>query len=289
LTAYHHFPFEVIYSDLKETEMSSTASDNVQSMPELKSLSEIVMVSSSQTQHLQDYFQNVMTILSQHFTLPYASLLLKDLKGNMLHVEAVYGIGKDAHPLSCPGRKGMIGKVIDSQQPMVILNFGQEPLYEEVTRGAKKIDKIRPPLLCVPLIADNELLGVFNVNSLYGQQDEFHKDFQFLRVLSAVVSPVVRSFQARKEDSLARSAKSKLKLEDILEEKLTEVLNKIDPYLESKAKLGIMDDIVCIVEKILIKAALEKVGNVQLAAAELLGINRNTLRKKIKDLKIKIK
>ncbi len=57
--------------------------------------------------------------------------------------------------------------------------------------------------------------------------------------------------------------------------------------MESKAKLGFLDDIVCIVERILIKAAMEKVGHVQISAAQLLGINRNTLRKKIKDLKIK--
>ena len=76
-------------------------------------------------------------------------------------------------------------------------------------------------------------------------------------------------------------------MDEILEEKLTEVLNKIDPYVESKTKMGIFDDIIGVVEKILIKSALERVGHVQIAAAQLLGINRNTLRKKIRELKIK--
>jgi len=51
--------------------------------------------------------------------------------------------------------------------------------------------------------------------------------------------------------------------------------------------MGIFYDIIGLVEKILIKSALRRVDHVQIAAAELLGINRNTLRKKMKELKIK--
>jgi DNA-binding protein Fis len=51
--------------------------------------------------------------------------------------------------------------------------------------------------------------------------------------------------------------------------------------------MGLFDDIIALVEKILIKSALKRVNYVQIAAAQLLGINRNTLRKKMKDLKIK--
>jgi Fis family transcriptional regulator len=51
--------------------------------------------------------------------------------------------------------------------------------------------------------------------------------------------------------------------------------------------MGIFHDIIALVEKILIKSALRRVDHVQVAASEFLGINRNTLRKKMKELKIK--
>jgi transcriptional regulator with GAF, ATPase, and Fis domain len=265
--------------------MSSPASTGVQSIPEVRSLYEIIMLPASQTQ-LQDYFQRVMTILSRYFPVPYSALVLHDSKREMLQVEALYGVAKEAHSSACPHRKGTMAKVIDSQQPMAILNLGQEPLYEEMTKS-KKPEKIQVPLLCVPLAAAGESLGVMNINPLFGQGDEFSKDFQFLSVLSAVLSPVVRGFQVKRDESAGGHPKSKVKLEDFLEGKLTEVINRIDPYVESKAKLGFLDDIVRIVERILIKAAMGKVGNVQISAAQLLGINRNTLRKKIKELRIK--
>ena len=77
-----------------------------------------------------------------------------------------------------------------------------------------------------------------------------------------------------------------LSLEDLLERKLIRTLNGVDTGPEFDC--GLFHDIISIVERILIKMALRKANNVQVAAAQFLGINRNTLRKKIKDLKIKL-
>jgi DNA-binding protein Fis len=173
---------------------------------------------------------------------------------------------------------------------MAIQNLSQEPLYAEVIKGTKRIEKIRSPLICIPLIVDDEPIGVINIDSLYGLRDELTEDFHFLSILSAILSPVIKNYQVKKNEPLQKIGKLKAKsslLDEILEERLAEVLNKIDPYVESKAKMGLFDDIIALVEKILIKSALKRVNYVQIAAAQLLGINRNTLRKKMKDLKIK--
>jgi transcriptional regulator with GAF, ATPase, and Fis domain len=266
--------------------MSSTFFANPRSNPELRSLYEIILF--PQQGHLQDYFLGVMTILSEYFSIKYSALFLKDK--DSLHMEALYGIEKDTHPLSCSGQKGTMGKALESRQPMVIHNLNQEPLYEELMKGQKWIEKIQTPLLCIPLMTDGEPMGVINVNSLYGPRNEFVEDFQFLSILSAILSPTIKNYQLRRGGAPGKESKPKTKshlLDEILEQRLAEVLNKIDPYVETKAKMGVFDDIIRVVEKSLIKSALEKVNHVQVAAAQLLGINRNTLRKKIKELKIK--
>lgn len=268
--------------------MPSTFFINPRSNPELRSLFEISML--PQLSSLQDYFLGAVAILSDYFPIGYSALILQDLQKDSLHVEAIYGVEKEVHPPGCSGRKGMIGKVLESRQPMAIQNLSQEPLYSEVSKGTKRIERIRSPLLCIPLIVGNEPFGVINTDSLYGPREEFNEDFQFFSILSAIVSPVIKNYQAKRDDLLHSPSKSKAKpllLEEILGEKLTEVINKIDPYVESKNKMCLFDDIIAVVEKILIKSALVRVGYVQIAAAQLLGINRNTLRKKMKDLKIK--
>jgi len=268
--------------------MSSIFFVNPRSNPELRSLYEIA--SLPQSNRLQDYFLGVMAILSDYFPIRYSALVLQDSQHDCLSVEALYGMEKEVHPLGCSGREGTIGKVLESRQPMPIQNLSQEPLYAEVVKETKRIENIRSPLLCIPLVTDNEAIGVINIDCLYGPRDELAEDFQFLSILSAIVSPVIKNYQMKKEEPLQKTGKPKPRsslLDEILEERLAEVLNRIDPYVEAKAKMRLLDDIIALVEKILIKSALKRVDYVQVAAAQLLGINRNTLRKKMKDLKIK--
>ena len=70
----------------------------------------------------------------------------------------------------------------------------------------------------------------------------------------------------------------------------TTIETKLDKFFEMHdggcPESGLYDRIISEVEKVLIKKTLDHVDGVQIKAAQILGINRNTLRKKIKDLKI---
>ncbi len=273
----------------EEFDMSTPFFINPRSNPEMRSLYEIALL--PHPDHLEDYFLGVMTILADYFPIGYSALVFQDPQKDSLRVEALYGIKKEAHPPGCRGRKGTIDKVLEFHQPMAIHNLSQEPLYSEAIKGIHQIEKIRSPLICIPLVVDDQSIGVINIDSLYGPRDELAEDFQFLSVLSAILSPVIKNYQVKTNEPLQKAVNPKTKsplLEEILEERLSEVLTRIDPYVELKAKMTLFDDIIALVEKILVKSALKRVDFVQTAAAQLLGINRNTLRKKIKEMKIKI-
>lgn len=73
-------------------------------------------------------------------------------------------------------------------------------------------------------------------------------------------------------------------IEDILERYVRAYLS----YFESRKRPAkIYDKIVGLAEKAAVKIALEKTNGNQLQAADLLGINRNTLHSKMKKFKIK--
>lgn len=66
---------------------------------------------------------------------------------------------------------------------------------------------------------------------------------------------------------------------------------RLDKFFEmhegSSPESGLYDRIIGEIEVVLIKKTLKHVDGVQIKASEILGINRNTLRKKMKEHKIK--
>lgn len=84
--------------------------------------------------------------------------------------------------------------------------------------------------------------------------------------------------------ALPQKKQSKESLEDIIYNRLEGFINNIDV----KGKHELYSTIVPFMERPLIRLVLKKTGGNQVKTAELLNINRNTLRKKIKELGIKV-
>jgi len=77
---------------------------------------------------------------------------------------------------------------------------------------------------------------------------------------------------------------SSLPLEDIIGEELEDIVTLL--YSTGAEKSRLYDDILSMVERGMIKIALKRSSNVKITTADFLGINRNTLHKKIDKLGI---
>ncbi len=72
-------------------------------------------------------------------------------------------------------------------------------------------------------------------------------------------------------------------IEEILEKRLDKVFTILD--CRKNSRNGVYDEVLSMVENVLIKIAMRRSNNVKTVAADLLGINRNTLHNKIKKMK----
>ncbi len=85
------------------------------------------------------------------------------------------------------------------------------------------------------------------------------------------------------KDDLLQQVAGQYSLRELLEQKLAEIIGMVTAV---EGNHNLYKEVMKQTETVLLKLVLAET-NTQLAAAQLLGINRNTLRKKIKELKLK--
>jgi len=151
-------------------------------------------------------------------------------------------------------------------------------LTEIDVEGCFSISEIPYCPVVVPLGCYERHLGVFVAGS---QRDRavVQRNEKFFELLGMEMSLYLHIWQMERlvVSYLFEEKGEALSFEDLLTFKFKKFLERLEP----DGKGSVLNDVVALVEKTLIKLALEKTNHKIGQAASLLGINRNTLRKKI--------
>ncbi len=254
---------------------------------------------------LEKSFGEVMNILAFRLTMSHGALTLLDFETKELIAEVVYGTDKQGITEVDTHRK-----VCESGMPIAISSLGGFPL---LLGGPEMLDIRKPNIsyLCVPMKIEDRVVGVLSVDRLFDDSIGFHEDLRLLERITSVIAHTLNLYRVadkEKEDlitenkrlceelekvtSLKTSEENRpetfplrhLSIEKVMEEKLRDIITVMDVSTEGKRNL--YANVISRVEEALFKLALKKSKNVKCEAARFLGINRNTLYKKIKKLNI---
>jgi DNA-binding protein Fis len=225
----------------------------------------------SSSKDVSSIFSHTMIFLENTFEAENGLLGLVDGKRGRLFVEEAAGpVLERAKGNSCKVDDCTWGDVIRNGSPKVITDVVTEPLV----RGTGDNGSLpQLPGICAPLRWGDVPLGILLIDTPLPPSEE---RLIHVQAVASFISPAVVVARLGEETSL----------NEILKRKLEGAIERMDLHTESYGDL--MTDVVSLVEKTLIRVALKKANNVQLTTARFLGINRNTLRKKIKDLGISL-
>jgi transcriptional regulator with GAF, ATPase, and Fis domain len=217
-------------------------------------------------------FSHTMTFLTEISQVKNGLLGLVDGQRGRLVVEAAAGpVLQRAKGNKCKADEGACGEVMRNGSPTAITDPAAEPLLKGVAEDGPRAALA---CICAPLRWGNIPLGVLLIDDPHPPSKE---RLALLGAVASFISPPL--VVARSSDDTS--------LNEILKRKLERAIERMDLHTESHGRL--MSDIVSLVERTLILTALKKSNNIQLTAARFLGINRNTLHKKIKELKIPLR
>ncbi len=217
-------------------------------------------------------FYTAMAFLEEVIEIKNGLLGLLDRATEEVVIEEVYGPGlQGVKGNRCRLDEGKSGEAIRLDCSMVISEVMKEPLLQGMDKEIQRPDL---SFMCAPLRWGDISLGILGIYHPHHSAGE--EGLKLLGIVASFISPALMIMRWGEETSL----------DEILWRKLETAVERMDLHTESQGTL--MADVISLVERTLIITALKKADYVQLTAARFLGINRNTLRKKIKELGISL-
>ncbi len=190
---------------------------------------------------LNEILRNLCTRTNAH----RASIMLYDKNEKVLKVSMAYGIDPVLWDfIRIPIGEGIAGKVVENKEPMLITGKPDDKIFKKI----RKREDIKSAI-CVPLIKNDEVVGVINLANLEKIDGFTKEDLEFAKEMSKVVAEIIsasKSFYEFKEDSIRYDTInyiSNVISENIpLYDRLMKIVNHLKEKLNVYSMIGIHGD-----------------------------------------------
>ncbi|MFH1758554.1 MAG: helix-turn-helix domain-containing protein [Pseudomonadota bacterium] len=271
----------------------------------LKILYEVAKTLNSSVD-LKEAYSRVLSVLSQQKGMKRGGFLFLNAESREWEMGGAQGLSAE----EMKRRKeyfgsGVVQRILEKGQMAAVIEGGDSIWFHD--GKAKTVPKrLSTSFLCAPVKIEGAITGILGVDHFYEDPVAVTEDLNLLGEVCALIAEAMSTRKAmavenralleenwsfRKElETLGRTvpkARRRISLTEILEERIARVVAemKVDPRSNGR----LYEDVLKAVERTLLTSALEKTKHVQLKTARFLGINRNTLRRKIKELGIMAK
>jgi Nif-specific regulatory protein len=141
---------------------------------------------------LDHSLMSILEILSRKLSMERGTITLKDRETGMLRIIASHGLDATAQKRGIyqPG-EGVTGSIFETVQPFAVPDIGKEPLFLNRTQS-RNLTKNSLAFIGVPIVLNNEPIGVLSVDRLFGPEVDFKEDIRFLTIVAALMAQFVQ-------------------------------------------------------------------------------------------------
>ena len=165
----------------------------------VKILAEIGNILSSSLD-IEKNLPSVLKVLSDSLEMERGTITLVDPFTNELKIEVAQGLTREEKER---GKykigEGITGKVVESGEPMVVKDIGEEPLFLNRTQARKG----KFAFLCVPIKIGNKVAGALSVDHLFKGDISYEEDVKLLTIIAAMVGQAVKIRELAEKDKQA--------------------------------------------------------------------------------------
>ncbi|BBD08206.1 sigma 54-interacting transcriptional regulator [Desulfovibrio ferrophilus] len=159
--------------------------------------------------NLEEALQEVLRILSSTLSMERATVTLLDRDSGHLVIMASHGLSEQERQRGVyRSGEGVTGTIFRTVKPLHIPDVTCDPLFLDRT-GARSSQDCRISYTGVPIILNNEPIGVLSVDRLFSGETTVQEDIEFLTVLATLIA------QFTKLNEVVRAREEELRRENV--------------------------------------------------------------------------
>ena len=141
---------------------------------------------------LDNTLGSILEILSRKLSMERGTVTLTDRDTGLLRIIASHGLdaSEQKRGIYQPG-EGVTGAIFETAQPFAVPDIGKEPLFLNRTQ-ARNLSKSNLAFIGVPIVLNNEPIGVLSVDRLFGPEVDFKEDIRFLTIVATLMAQFVQ-------------------------------------------------------------------------------------------------
>ena len=161
-----------------------------------------------QVLNLDHTLMAILEILSKNLSMERGTVTIKDRDRGLLKIIASHGLDpmEQKRGIYHPG-EGVTGAIFETAQPFAVPDIGKEPLFLNRTQ-ARNLTKNSLAFIGVPILLNNDPIGVLSVDRLFGPEVDFKEDIRFLTIVATLMAQFVqlnRQVERREEHLLTEN------------------------------------------------------------------------------------
>jgi len=143
----------------------------------------------------------VLRMVVEHLTAERSFLTIFNRKTSRIVIDAAWGLSSTQQARgSYDVGEGVIGRVIETGQPVVISEISKSRLFKNKTRSGLTINGDELSFICVPVMKENRISGALSVVRKYNPRISYEEDIRLMSVVGSLVASVAHYQQEKHEE-----------------------------------------------------------------------------------------
>lgn len=150
---------------------------------------------------LKTTMDSILHLLNKYMKMNRGTISLLDLETETIGIEVAYGLSKEAKAKGTYRiGEGITGKVVQTGEPVVVSDIGQDSRFLDRTKSRGDIKKRKISFMCVPIKIEGNTIGALSVDEVFRGTQHFEEDLRFLNIIASVIAQAVKLNQLVKKD-----------------------------------------------------------------------------------------